>query len=172
MCGIQGGSRRRRRGESEMVRNRNIPTALAGGWPLRCRNQRLCTDLFCNTVLRLRGRRAGVVAPYGHARSASKRADDSRPYGSGILGGRPIRERRGSGRPGDVCERRRWRIQRAIRCRSRSRGTSVTDAGIPLAGAWQRSSGNPAQPREAGAPGRGRATKCAYVRCKAPNGAK
>ena len=39
----------------------------------------------------------------------------------------------------DVCERRRWRIQRAIRCRSRSRGTSVTDAGIPLAGAWQRS---------------------------------
>ena len=37
----------------------------------------------------------------------------------------------------DVCERRQWRIQRAIRCRSRSRGTSVTDAGIPLAGAWQ-----------------------------------
>ena len=37
---------------------------------------------------------------------------------------------------------------------------------------WQRSSGDPAQPSKAGALGRGRATKCAHVRRKAPNGAK
>ena len=37
---------------------------------------------------------------------------------------------------------------------------------------WQRSSGDPTQPSKAGALGRGRATKCAHVRRKAPNGAK
>ena len=66
-----------------MVRNRKIPKASAGGWSLRCKHHRLCTDLFCDTVFRLRGRRAEVVEPYGHARTDSKRAADSRPYRDG-----------------------------------------------------------------------------------------